>query len=195
MFKKRLIRFVLSILATVPFVAPGSAGAADGKTYPGSICQYWTAPVSDRNAKRNKMQVSQFGWVGNDPAANFRLGVVCPLVRDSMRGGGLERVMVRGFHPNCPGGRGDECPGNTECTLRIMQGIEGPPRTPEPGTRSMVRFHSGGGPAATMLAGWTDIQIPDFTDAEDLSQGSTIVLFCRLAPGARINMIYVGEAT
>lgn len=191
-----IVTRVIGILLFISSLLPLNAVlAADGKSYPGTICQYWTAPVSDGNAKRSRLQVSQFGWVGNDPAANNRIGVVCPLVRDSMRGG-IERVMVRGWHPDCPSTSGHHCPGNNECTLRIMQGIEGPPRQEfEP--VEMVRWEVGdaGGRDAAMMANWRNISVPDFTDAAQPSQGSTIVLFCRIAPGARINFIYVGEET
>jgi hypothetical protein len=183
----------LGILVAVWFLLPlESAIAADGKSYPGSICQYWTAPLTDGNAKRNKLQVSQFGWVGNHPSANNRIGIVCPLVRDSMRGG-IERIMVRGFDPDCPPSSGRNCPGNNECTLRIMPGLEGTPRR-EIGPQEMARWNdASSGSNATLLAGFTNISIPDFTNAEDPSQGSTIVLFCRIEPGVRINFIYVGE--
>lgn len=197
------INYRLPLIGCVLLVMPISTiFAADGKTYPGSICQYWTAPVEEGNAKRNKFQVSQFGWVGNDPAANNRIGIVCPIIRDSQRGG-IERVMVRGFHPNCPPGNGNRCPGDNECVLRIMQGLDGPPRRtiPSSGLQEMARWNDASprtvsdGVFATLLWGATNISIPDFTNSQDPSQGSTIVLFCRIEPGVRINFIYVGEET
>lgn len=190
-----LIRFLGAVLIASPLLLSNPAFAADGKSYPGTICQYWTASGSDGNANRSRLEVSQFGWIGNDREANKRIGVVCPLIRDSMRAG-IERVMVRGWHPDCPSTSGTNCPGNSECTLRIMPMSDGFPRQ-EIGPHKMVRWEVGdaGGREALMFAGFVNISVPDFVDAESPGQGSTIVLFCRLAPGARINSIYVGEGT
>lgn len=182
---------LLRLLALVFLSVSGTTAWADGKTYPATICQYWT---TDENAHRSRMIVSQFGRVGNDPASNRRLGVVCPLIRDSQRSG-IDRVMVRATHRNCPGvAEGGECPGNTECTLRIMYTNGDHVRT-QIGPTELIRLDESQHAAAFMFANWEGISVPDYTNAEDFGQGSTIVVFCRLAPGADLASFYVGERT
>lgn len=194
--KSILGQLMLGAGAVLALTAP--AMAADGKSYPATICQYWTA---DENAGRGQMVVSQFGWVGNAPEATSRLGVVCPIIRDSMRAG-LERVFVRATDDNCRSSDGftglrlgEACSAPSSCTLRIMH-ANGENVRSNLGTRNLVAFGTQPEGPALLFSNWEgDIAIPDYTNAEEVNQGSTIVLFCLIAPGARLTSIYVGEAT
>ncbi len=193
-------------LLLVSVLPTGVATAADGKSYPGTICQYWTAPASAQNARRGRMEVSQFGWVGNKAGASNRLGLVCPLIRDSMRSG-IERVLVRASHPSCgnstsnnASGKGLPCPGESRCTLRVMNGNADMVRNDGGGERDLVRINepnasNASDTSAFMALNWQNVPVPDFTNAMDHTQGSTLVLFCRIAAGVRITSIYVGEGT
>jgi hypothetical protein len=187
---------VKSLLVSIPVVFGVSlAHGADGKTYPATICQYWTAP---ENANRGRMIVSQFGFVGNDAEASRRLGVVCPLIRDSQRSG-IERIFVRAEDENCSSttlSAGQACQTPSECTFRVMHSNGRTIRNGNGDIRQLVT-HGSPQPAgpAILFANWEGISVPDFTNAESTSQGSTFVLFCQIAPGARINSIYVGEGT
>ncbi len=192
----KMRNFAQVILAAgVAFAFAPDPTAADVKSYPGAICQYWTA---NENANRSRMQVSQFGWVGNAPDSRRRLGVVCPLIRDSMRAG-IDRVFVRVLDTDCASGddvpglsRGEACATPTSCTLNIMHNNGENVRNAQ-GEKPLVTHDSQNVGAAYLFANWEGISVPDFTNAEDIRQGSTIVLFCEIAPGARLTSIYVGE--
>ncbi len=189
-------RILLATLMVLTFSAASmttKAQAADGKTYPATVCERWNAP---ENAPRSAMAVSQFGRIINQ-SNNQRLGIVCPIVRDSMRGK-IERIKAWGIHRNCAGrGEGQTCPGNSRCTFRIMQMSGDQARSSSPAANEpMVRVDESQQAAAIIAVGWVNLSVPDFTSANGTGpSGSTFVLFCRLAPGAELSSIYIGEET
>lgn len=177
-------------IAATTFGALDPAMAADGKTFPATICQRHT---DAENAPGRSRVVSQFGRIINrHPSLNLR--VVCPLPRDSMRRG-IERVKVWGLHRGCLSvAQGELCPGVNRCVFRVMDMRAEVPR--EQLIRNLERIDESGGAAAILAANFPPISVPSFTSAAGFGNtGSIFVLFCDLAPGAELTSIYLGEGT
>jgi hypothetical protein len=172
----------------------GAAAAADGKHYPATFCQHHSNPDQP---SESRMLTSQFGRIIND--ANRALTVVCPIIRDSLRGGGIDRVKVWGIHRNCPPSTPEfsECPGTNRCIFRVMTETGDTIRTTRTG--NMVRIDEqtpqNTGNTRFIAVNFSDIDVRDFTNANALGTGSTYVLTCTISRDAELSSYYVGERT
>jgi hypothetical protein len=175
-------------VAAVSLTMSNVAQASDGKTWPATICQRWTAPS---NPSASNLDVSQFGRLVNK--SNQRLGVVCPLERDSMTHK-IEEVRVFAFSPSCvAASQNQPCAGlTTRCTMRVMDLPADHPRYTS--TKTLVRFDGGNpGSAAWMTARWTNITMPNFGAGAPLWNGSSFVMFCEIGPQEHLGGFYLQE--
>lgn len=156
-------------------LASPEAFALDSKSYSPIGCQYWT---SGENTARENMGVSQLGWIRNKSSSED-LGVVCPLIRDSMDHD-IKNVVVYGM---LSGSR------DTKCDFRVLSVAKGALQSALVyDTKIRLQRIQQGEP---VIGGrWSNIDIED----NDSSRYSYSV-FCQLAPGHSLTQIYVEEVS
>jgi hypothetical protein len=186
---RRYIAIAAAASAVVASLAfSGTAQAAqvrDKKTWPATICQRWSGAG---NPSASYLEVSQFGGLINK--ANQRLGVVCPLIRDSQSDRILD-VRVWGFSPNCTAALGHTCLGlTTRCTMRVMNLTADWIRYTS--TKTLTRFDPGN--VRRIAAVWTNISMPDFVWGAPVQNGSSFVMFCEIGAGEHLGGFSLVEA-
>ncbi len=179
--EKRLAKALVLSLACL---SAGAAQAADGKSYPGSICNRWTGQAANEDfAGDNALGISQFGFIVNKSSTK-RLRVICPLAREH-HGANFKYVTAQGTFDQCLNGA---CTSPSGCRFHVVN-VSGDsvasghfllnPAQPVPNS-AQQNFPSGG----------TAHRV-DFPS--DLSQGSTYTLVCALQPGHRLTRIELVE--
>jgi len=157
----------------------------DTKTWPATICQRWTGAG---NPSASYLEVSQFGGLINK--ANQRLGVVCPLVRDS-QSGGIYEVSVFGFSPRCTAALGHSCLGlTTRCTMRVMNLTADWIRYTA--TKTLRTFDDRN--VRRIRAMWTQLSVPDYVWGAPPQNGSSLVMFCEIGVGEHLSGFSLTEA-
>jgi hypothetical protein len=179
-------------VVAVSLTMSNAAQAADGKTWPTTICQRWTAAS---NPSASYLDVSQFGRLVNKSLTK-RLGVVCPLMRDSMSSK-IEVVRVFAANPSCIGaGQGQACGGlTTRCTMRVnnLTTDLNPPRYES--MKTLKRFDNGNGTYAWLTTSWSNITMPNFPAGAQLWNGSAFVMFCEIGVGEYLGGFYLQEGS
>lgn len=179
------LRLKKILVLTLLCIGVSEVHAADGKSYPGSICKRWTGQSANEEfAGNSAFGISQFGFIVNKSATR-RLRVICPLTREH-HGANFEYVTVQGTFDQCLNGNCFEASG---CRFHIVN-VFGEsvaskhfllnPAQPVPTTSAQQNFPSGGTAHRTNFP-------------SNLSQGSTYVLVCSIRPGHRLTRIELVE--
>ena len=167
-------------------VTAQGAQVRDKKTWPATICQRWTGAG---NPSAAYLEVSQFGGLINKKATQ-RLGVVCPLMRDS-QSGEIVDVRVWGFSPNCTAAMGHTCLGlTTRCTMRVVNLTVDWIRYTS--TKLLTRYDPGN--VRRIAARWSYINMPDFDVGAPLQNSSSFVIFCEIGAGEHLGGFSLVEA-
>jgi hypothetical protein len=179
---RRYVAIAAAASAAVASLAfSGTAQGAqvrDKKTWPATICQRWTGAG---NPSASYLEVSQFGGLINKKATQ-RLGVVCPLMRDSQSGKILD-LRVFGFSPKCTAALGHTCLGlTTRCTLRVMNLTADWIRYTS--TKTLERYDYSN--VRRIGALWTNISVPNYVWGAPTGNASSFVMFCEIGAGEHL---------